>query len=147
MLMIYLKIILNINTICNENKCFNENDNLVNFYVKKYEIEELPLILSINTNINDYNELVKYNNKINTIFKKGIQLYNQVYKLIGFVNQASFDHYVTFLNHNDLYSKNILDWFIFDDLIGPYKLLNNTEFSLNNIRSSELAALIIYLRQ
>ena len=67
MLMIYLKIILNINTIFNENECFNENDNLVNFYVKKYEIEELPLILSINTNINDYDELVKYNNKINTI--------------------------------------------------------------------------------
>ena len=83
---------MNINTICNENECFNENDNLVNFYVKKYEIEEHPLILYINTSINDYDELVKYNNKINTIFKKEIQIYNQVNKLIGFVNQASLDH-------------------------------------------------------
>ena len=100
-----------------------------------------------NTNINDYDELVKYNNKINTIFKKEIQLYNQVYKLIGFVNQASLAHYVVFKKHNDLYSKNKLDWFIFDDLIGSYKLLNNTEFSLNNIRSSEHDSLVIYLRQ
>ena len=54
---------------------------------------------------------------------------------------------MAFQNHNDLYSKDKLDWFIFDDLIGSYKLLNNTEFSLNNIRSSDHAALLIYLRQ
>ena len=98
--------------------------------------------------VNDWDELVKYNNKINTIFKKEIQLENQVYKLIGFSTQASLDHYMAyFQNHNELYSKNKLDWFIFDDLIGSYKLLNNTEFSLNNIRSSEPSALLIYLMQ
>ena len=40
-----------------------------------------------------------------------------------------------------------MDWLIFDGLIGSYNILNNTEFSLDNIRSSEPTALLIYLRQ
>ena len=38
-------IYMNINTICNEEQCYSDDDKNVNFYVKKYEILELPLIL------------------------------------------------------------------------------------------------------
>lgn len=91
---------------------------------------------------------IKYKYIIIRIFEKEIKLYNQIYKLIDFVTQANSDHYVAyFQNHNDLYSKNKMDWLIFDGLIGSYNILNNTEFSLDNIRSSEPTALLIYLRQ
>ena len=62
-------IYINLNTICNESQCFSEDDANIQYYVKKYEIIEIPYILSINTNINDYNELVKYNEFINKILK------------------------------------------------------------------------------
>ena len=42
----------------------------------------MPCILSINTNINDYSELMKYNDFINKIFKNEIKLYNIDYKLV-----------------------------------------------------------------
>ena len=50
-------IYIDLNTICKEIQCFREDDISVQFYVKKYEILEIPYILSINTNINDYSEL------------------------------------------------------------------------------------------
>ena len=50
-------IYININTICQEEKCANENASIVNWYIKKYSIIEMPLILSINININDFNQL------------------------------------------------------------------------------------------
>ena len=41
----------------NEEQCYSENNNNIQFYVKKYEILEMPLILSLNTNINEFAEL------------------------------------------------------------------------------------------
>ena len=35
-------IYINIKTIYNERECFYENDNLLNFYIKKYDIIETP---------------------------------------------------------------------------------------------------------
>ena len=49
---------MNINKICNEPQCTNEDDKNINFYIKKYEIRELPFILSINTNLLSYNLLI-----------------------------------------------------------------------------------------
>ena len=81
-------IYINLNTICNESQCYSEDDKNVQFYVKKYEILEMPFILSINTNINNYSELIKYNDFINKIFKNEIKLYNIDYKLVGFVTHS-----------------------------------------------------------
>ena len=50
-------IYININTIYQEEKCVNENASIVYWYIKKYSIIEMPLILSINININDFNQL------------------------------------------------------------------------------------------
>ena len=46
-------------------KCYYDNDKKFNFYVKKDEILQLSLILSINTNISNFNLLKKNNDFIN----------------------------------------------------------------------------------
>ena len=51
---------MNINKICNEPQCTNEDDKNINFYIKKYEIIELLFILSINTDLSSYDLLIKY---------------------------------------------------------------------------------------
>ena len=65
---------MNIHTICNEEQCYSEDDKNVNFYVKKYEILQLPLILSINTNLSNFNLLIKNKDFLNKIMKKEIKL-------------------------------------------------------------------------
>ena len=41
---------MSINTIYNEEQCYSEDDKNMNLYLKEYEILQLPIILSINTN-------------------------------------------------------------------------------------------------
>ena len=60
---------------------------------KKYNIIEISIILSINTNINDYNQLIAYKEFINKIFLQKIKLYNNNYNLLGFITPPSFNHY------------------------------------------------------
>ena len=67
----------------------SEEDKNINFYIKKYEIIELPFILSINTNLDIYALLIKNKNFINRIMKRRVILYGQKYILIGFIMQAS----------------------------------------------------------
>ena len=86
-------IYIDLNTICNKSQCFSEDDRRVQFYLKKYVILEMPYILSINTNINDYSELIKYKGFINKIFKYEFNLYDIDYKLVGFVTQPSSNHF------------------------------------------------------
>ena len=62
---------MDINTICQDEKCSEENENMMNWYIKKYNIIEMPFILSINKYIkyiNDYNQLRAYKEFINKIF-------------------------------------------------------------------------------
>ena len=53
----------------------------------------MPFILSINTNINNYNQLIAYKEFINKIFVQKIKLYNNNYNLLGFITPPSFNHY------------------------------------------------------
>ena len=46
-------IYFNINTICGEKNYKIEDNWLVNWYIKKYQILEIPLILSVKINNND----------------------------------------------------------------------------------------------
>ena len=80
---------MDINTICQDEKCSDEKETIVNWYIKKYDILEMPIILSINTNINDYNKLISYKEFINKIFLQKITLYNNNYNLLGFITQPS----------------------------------------------------------
>ena len=71
-------------------KCYYDNDKKINFYVKKDEILQLSLILSINTNISNFNLLKKNNDFINNriiiydiiiIYEKNINYMNKEHKL------------------------------------------------------------------
>ena len=55
-----------------------------------------------------------------------------------------FNFYFKNLNEHLKLTPN--DWFIYDDLKGIYKVLNNVEISLDNIRDSEGVALLIYIK-
>ena len=141
-----LYIFININTICKEIQCYNENDyNNINFYAKKYEILELPPILSINININDYSSLLKYNKRTVEIFTNNITIYDFEYKLIGFITLPNETHFFAlFENYDDIYSSNLNQWFKFDDLVGYNVKINNIHFSLYNIYSTVALVLSIY---
>ena len=140
-------IYINLNTICNEEQCYSENNNNLQFYVKKYEILEMPLILSLNTNINEFAELKKYSQFISKIFKNEIILYETSYKLIGFVTQPSEKHFVAYFeNCNEKYIECLKKWYKYDDLNSKYKVILNTEFALDNLRSGEGIALFVYLK-
>ena len=70
-------------------KCYYDYDKKFNFYVKKDEILQLSLILSINTNISNFNLLKKNNDFINNrimhdiiiIYEKNINYMNKEHKL------------------------------------------------------------------
>ena len=140
-------IYINLNTICQEECCSNNNDNQVNWYIKKYEINSMPQILSFNININDYSKLKKYTDFINKIFVNDISLYNTNYKLIAFVTQPKPKHFVGyFKNYFNKFSESLNNWFKYDDILGYYLELKNIEISLTNIRSSEAIVLLVYLK-
>ena len=139
-------IYINLNTICQEEPC-NDNENIENWYIKKYEILEMPLFLSINININEYKKLVSFQKFINQIFINSINLYKNNYKLIAFVTQPKPNHYVCYFeNYYNIYSSSLFKWFKFDDMNGHYKELKNIELSLSNIRDYEPVVLLIYLK-
>ena len=138
---------MNINTICNEEQCYSDNDKNVNFYVKKYVILELPLILSINTNLSNFNLLLKNKDFLNKIMKNEITLYGEKYLLLGFVTQPYQNHFASyFKNYNQEYSQNLNIWFKYDDINGYIEKINNDFISLNNIRSSEGLSLLVYIK-
>jgi len=127
-------IFMNINTICNEESCYSDDDKLVNFYVKKYDIIEFPPILSINTN-NNLNELLSYKDFINKIFVNIISTNNIQYELIAFVTQPYENHYVSyFRNMNIKYNDSLLKWYKYDDLNGNYNEVKTADFGIYNIR-------------
>ena len=140
-------IYMNIHTICNEEQCYSEDDKNVNFYVKKYEILELPLILSINTNLSNFNLLIKNKDFLNKIMKNEITLYGEKYLLLGFVTQPYQNHFVSyFKNYNQEYSKSLNIWFKYDDINGYIEKINNEFIALDNIRASEGLSLLVYIK-
>ena len=140
-------IYINLNTICQEESCVAENDKIVNWYIKKYTIVDMPQILSINLNINDYELLKQYQEFINRIFVPNINIYNRHYILIGFITQPSENHFVSyFQNFYDKYSYSINTWFKYNDMRGYYIELKNQEISIRNIKSSEPCVLFVYLK-
>ena len=64
-------IYININTICKENECYKEDDDsVINFYVKTYEIINLPLVLAININLVSYDSLLEKKDLLIKFLKK-----------------------------------------------------------------------------
>lgn len=71
------QIFLNINTIYKETECINKT----NFYVKKFTILGIPSIISLNVNVNDYDDLIIHLDYMNKFFKFNKDIYNNKYKL------------------------------------------------------------------
>ena len=65
-----MDIYLNINIIYNEEQWYREDNENMNFFVKKYEILELPFILSFNTNLSNFILLIKNKDFFNKIIWK-----------------------------------------------------------------------------
>ena len=62
--------------------------------------------------------------------------------------QPSSNHYIGyFQNFNKIYAISLNKWFKFNDMKGYISELNNPDLSLDNIRSSETVALLIYLKE
>ena len=140
-------IFINLNTICNEKECYTENDSIVNFYVKKYEILRIPKFLTINAGVNDFNTFLDNKNFINTIFKNEIYFMKNKFDLIGFITQPNASHFVAyFKNFNSKYINSIDRWYKYDDMIGYCKEINNPYLALYNIRATEGIALLIYVK-
>ena len=135
------QIYFNLNTICGENECIDN----VNFYVKTFNIIELPMFLSVNINLSNFDELSSTKIFIKNIFSNEIKIYNTDYQLIGFVTQPTDDHYVCYFeNNNTLYNNSLNNWYKYNDEDGRIIKLNNIIFALENIRSTEATALLIY---
>ena len=117
------------------------------FYVKKQEILELPIILSINTNLSIFNFLNKNKDFLIKIKKNEITLYVEKYLLLGFVTQPYQNHFVSyFKNYNQEYAKSLNIWFKYDDINGYSEKINNDFIALDNIRSSEGLSLFVYVK-
>ena len=55
--------------------------------------------------------------------------------------------YRIFKNFHDKYSKNLNNLSKFNDIKGPFSELNNLDLSIDNIKSSETVALLVYLKK
>ena len=140
-------IFIDIHTICTEEICAEKKDNDIQYYIKKYTIIAMPLILTINTNLNEFDSMVDNKQFINALFKNKIELFGANYKLIGLMTQPYENHFKSyFINLNDKYDNSINKWFSFDDFKGIYIELKNQYITIDNIRSSEGICLLIYLK-
>lgn len=119
------QIYFNLNTLCNEKECIDN----VNFYIKTFNILDLPLILSFNINVLNFSELSSTKYFINNILTNNIIIYNTNYQLISFVAQPSEDHYVCYFeNNNIIYTDSINNWYRYDDTTVVIIKLNNIIF-------------------
>ena len=89
------------------------------------ELLEMSYILSINTNITDYSELMKHNDFIYKIFKYENKLFIIDYKFVEFVTQPSITYLLTYFeNYNEKYSNYLKNWYKFDDSFPKFKKIN-----------------------
>ena len=63
---------INLNIICQEESCKNEDELIVNWYIKKYEVFGMQRILLFNTYLNGYYTLISYESLINKLFIESI---------------------------------------------------------------------------
>ena len=89
-------IFIDIHTICSEEACAENKDKDVQYYIKKYTILNMPMILSINTNLNEFDYMLDKKHFINTIFKNKIELFGFSYNLIGLMTQPYENHFKSF---------------------------------------------------
>ena len=131
-----------------ETECSNNLTGNDNYYIKTFKINSLPPFLFINTNINDYGELINYKDFINKILGKSVKLYGIQYILVSIISMPGPAHYnVVFKNYSNLFGLNNEKWYFYDDM--GDSILNELlyeDICINNIRNNNGLALFIYKR-
>ena len=78
----------------------------------------MPQFLFINTNINDFGKLVKFNDFLNKILGKNAKLYGVQYILVNIISMPGPAHYnVIFKNNSNLLGLNDEKWYFYDDMV------------------------------
>lgn len=130
--------------LCSEQECINSDKNIINI---SFSLLNLPIVLSFNISILNYNELKKYNDIINVYFTNNIKILNIDYNLAGIIFQKTIDNYVYIFNN--LYKDSIINyksWCFFDDIKGNIEILDNNGIAINNYRKAYPIAMIIYIK-
>ena len=92
--------------ICREEICVENKGKDFQFYIKKYTILDMQLILSINTYLNEFDYMIDKTQFINTIFKKK-ELFGFSYNLIGLMTQPYENLFKSyFINLNEKFENN-----------------------------------------
>ena len=128
------------NVLCKEEICVSENVDSVQTF--KYNIIELPLILSVYISMNE--DGLKLNRKkIINLLVNDFVLGNRNYLLKGIIIMPSINHFtVLFKNNSELLGLNKCSWYYHDDINGLIKSINDLGFK--NIIESNNLCLFIY---
>jgi len=129
------------NVSCNEDICLRDNMNYKQNF--KYEILDLPLILSIYISM-EYNKLCDFKNTINNLLRYEFEIYSAKYELVGVIIMISSNHFISLCKNSYLgLNLNLGQWFYHDDMNGYIKPID--ELGLNNILNNYCINLLIYM--
>ena len=129
--------------ICDQNECFMNNN-----YIKsiKYENVLLPKIITFNININEFNILKTYQNKLNDIFTDEINIKENIYSLVGIIFNENDNHFICLsLNLSKFFNIGFKNWLYFDDLKGKLEILDNNLLGYQIIRANKYPCMFIYM--
>ena len=119
-----------------------------NNYIKsiKYENVLLPKIITFNININEFNILKTYQNKLNDIFTDEINIKENIYSLVGIIFNENDNHFICLsLNLSKFFNIGFKNWLYFDDLKGKLEILDNNLLGYQIIRANKYPCMFIYM--
>ena len=129
--------------ICDQNECIENNNNILNIY---YNNIVIPYVLSIHIDIEEYDTLLKYKPRINSVFADTIKLKNSNYTLVGIIFYKNNNkHYFTVaFNYNNIIDAYISSWLLHDDLRGNIEVLDKKNIGYKNYRDIFCGKMFIY---
>ena len=129
--------------ICDQNECIENNNNILNIY---YNNIVIPYVLSIHIDIEEYDTLLKYKPRINSVFADTIKLKNSNYTLVGIIFYKNNNkHYFTVaFNNNNIIDDYISSWLLHDDLRGNIEVLDKKNIGYKNYRDIFCGKMFIY---
>jgi len=131
--------------ICDQNECIENNNNILNIY---YNNLIIPYVLSIHIDIEEYDKLLIYKNRINAIFTDTIKLKNSNYTLVGiiFYKNNNKHYFVVTLNNNNIIGAYISSWLLHDDITGDIEVLGKKNIGYKNYRDMFYGKMFIYIK-
>ena len=129
--------------ICDQNECIENNNNILNIY---YNNLIIPYVLSIHIDIEEYDKLLIYKNRINAIFTDTIKLKNSNYTLVGiiFYKDNNKHYFAVAFNNNNIIGAYIYSWLLHDDIKGDIEVLDKNNIAYKNYRDIFCGKMFIY---